>query len=64
MTLDGQIVAIFKWGQNAAEDPDPGPAFADAGTSRRGMDCRLSPLAPRDLVSEYQTTISAQLTVR
>jgi hypothetical protein len=54
MTLDGQIVAICRRGKNAAEDPNPGPAFADAGTSRRGMDCRLSPLAPRVLVSEYQ----------
>src|SRR6266446_5209909 len=33
---------------------DRGPAFANAGTGRRGMDCRLSPMAPRVLVSEYQ----------
>src|ERR1700738_1124203 len=41
--------------QNAAEDPNLGPAFANAGTGRRGMDCRFSPPAPRDLVSEYQS---------
>jgi hypothetical protein len=40
--------------QNAPEDPNPGPAFANAGTGGRGMDCRLSPLVPRVLVSEYQ----------
>jgi hypothetical protein len=27
---------------------------ANAGASRRGMDCRLSPLASRCLVSKYQ----------
>jgi hypothetical protein len=40
--------------QNAAEDPNPGLAFANADSGRRGMDCRLSPLVPRFLVSEYQ----------
>ena len=37
-----------------AKDPNPGPAFANAGTGGRGMDWHLSPLAPRVLVSEYQ----------
>ena len=45
MTLDGQIVAICR---------RPGRTYANAGTGGRGMDCRLSPLAPKVLVSEYQ----------
>jgi hypothetical protein len=40
--------------QNAAENPNPGLAFANADSGRRGVDCSLSPLAPRFLVSEYQ----------
>jgi hypothetical protein len=38
----------------AAKGRNPGPASASSGASRRRMDCRLSPLAPRVLVSEYQ----------
>jgi len=54
MTLDGQIVGICRRGKTRAENPNPGLAFANADSGRRGMDCRLSPLVPRFSVSEYQ----------